>query len=77
MLLDVRWTTVSKGQYIRDSLETLYPGETPIVDEIPTDDLTDIYSQFQNEDTPGDKFERIIDHGFRDGTLYLKARYQG
>jgi hypothetical protein len=30
----------------------LSPGETPIIDEIATEDLTNIYSLFQNKDAP-------------------------
>jgi hypothetical protein len=66
-----------KGQYIPETLETLYPGETPIVDELVTEDLADIYNQFQTEDEPGDEFEKVVDHAFTDGILLFKARYQG
>jgi hypothetical protein len=54
----------------------LYPGETPIVDEIETDDLTDIYNQFQHEDAPDDEFNKIVDHGFHQGVLTFTVRYQ-
>jgi hypothetical protein len=62
-----------KGQYIPETLETLYPGETPIVDELVTEDLADIYNQFQNEDEPGDEFEKIVDHAFTDGILLFSS----
>jgi hypothetical protein len=47
---------------------TLYPGETPIVDELNNEDLDDIYNQFQIEDDKSDfEFERIVDHQWKDG----------
>jgi hypothetical protein len=53
------------------------PDKTPIIDEIETEDLTGLYNQFQNEDEPGDEFDKIVDHSFEDGVLTFMARYQG
>jgi hypothetical protein len=52
---------------------TLYPGETPIVDEVEIDDLTDIYNQFQNENEPGNEIDKIVDHSFLQGVLTFTA----
>jgi hypothetical protein len=41
------------------------------------EDLTGIYSQFENEEDPGNQFKKIVDHRFNDGKLLLKTRYQG
>jgi hypothetical protein len=60
-----------------DDVAALYPGETPIVDELATEDLTDIYNQFQNEDEPEDEFEKIVDHSFNQGVLTFTVRFQG
>eukprot|EP00980_Cylindrotheca_fusiformis_P010182 scaffold2267_cov92-Cylindrotheca_fusiformis.AAC.1 len=60
-----------------EDLEALYPGEQPILDEILNDDLTDMYNQFQIEDDPDDRFDKIVDHKFTNGSLVMIARYIG
>ena len=55
----------------------LYPGETPIMEEISDEDLSDIYNQFQVEDDSDYEFEKIVDHKWKDGILIFTARFQG
>jgi hypothetical protein len=60
-----------------DDDASTYPGETPIMEELSDEDLSDIYNQFQVEDDSDYEFEKIVDHKWKDGILILTARFQG
>ena len=55
--------------------ENLPPGEADNDILLTPEEMEKLYDQFEMEDDADYNFERILDHEFRDGVLWLKARF--